>query len=519
MAGMALKPDIAAPGTNIWMANVGSGSGGVNSSGTSFSGPLTAGIAALVLSGRPTFEPWQVKAAIMNTADTDVYAVKSTNTLAPLTRMGAGRARADRAVTTGTIAYDSEDVDPSAGSYYNTAVSFGAQAFSANGSVSRTVVVQNLGSSAKTYTISAAPRFADDLARGVTFAPSVSTLTVPANATGTFQLVATANTAAMPVESATGLPRKLTNEDTCTTTANPPAPVPACTNKFTELEQDGFVTISAGPNDTVRVPYLMLPRVASNVSTSYDGSTTVSNINNGAARSTVEAFTLIGGEDPQDQPALVPGSNVLPVDLRAVGVRFVPNGFTGTLPAGITNGNLLQFGVSFWNALDTLRSATVNIEIDTNNDGVTDYTVRNLNTTENRNAVFITTGFNGANGSAFFRPDFTLGSNRMIMTVFTSPMNITASSRIGLRVTSSNGSSATNPVLDTLGAGGFQYVTLNQLVNTPSSVSGTVNASGSFGFDVTRNNANAAVSGGDAGLLVIATENPNATSATVIPMP
>jgi subtilisin family serine protease len=517
-AGLALKPDIAAPGTNIWMASAGTGSGGVNNSGTSFSGPLTAGIASLVLSARPNFEPWQVKAAIMNTADTDVFAVKSTNTLAPLTRTGAGRARADRAVATGTLAYDSQDVDPTGGTYHNTAVSFGAQAFSAGGSVSRTVVVQNLSASAKNYTITASPRFADDAGRGVTFAPSVSTLSVPANGTATFDLVATADTAAMPVEAGTGLPRKLTNEDTCTTTTNPPGPVAACTSKFTELEQDGFVTIDGGANDTVRVPYLMLPRVAANVSTSITGSTVTSS-NTGAARSAVEAFTLVGGEDPQDQPALVPGSNVLPVDLRAVGVRFVPNGFTGTLPQGISNGNLLQFGVSFWNALETLRIATVNVEIDTNEDGVTDFTVRNLNTTENRNAVFIGAGLTGANGNAFFRPDFTLGSNRMVMTVFTSPMNITATSRIGLRVTSSNGSNATSPVLDTLGAAGFRYVKLDQLVNVPSSISFLVNAGAAGGFTVATNPANAAVSGGDAGLLVISTENANGNAATALPLP
>jgi len=458
----------------------------------------------------------------MNTADTDVYTTKSSNTLAPLARMGAGRARADRAVNTGTLAYDSEDVDPSAGTYYNTAASFGAQTFTGNGSVSRTVVVQNLGASAKTYTISSAPRFANDLARGMAFAPSTTTLTVPGNSTGTFQLVGTATAASLPVET-TGLPRKLTNDDTCTTTAATPAPVVACTDKFTELEQDGFVTITAGPQDTVRVPYLMLPRAASDATSTLSG-TTVQTNNAGAARTTVEAFTLIGGQDALDQPALVPGTNVLPVDLRAVGVRFVPNGFTGTLPVGITSGNLLQFGVSFWSGLDTLRSATVNVEIDTNGDGVTDFTVRNLNTSENRSAVFIATGLAGANGNAFFRPDFTLGSNRMIMTVFTSPMAITAATRIGVRVTSSNGSNATpliSPVLDTLGSGAFQYVKLDQLVNTPSAISLLVNGAASGSFTVASNPANAvaAVSPGDAGLLVIATENPNANSATVIPLP
>jgi subtilisin family serine protease len=516
-AGMALKPDIAAPGTNIWMASVGTGNGGVNNSGTSFSGPLTAGIAALVLSGRPTFEPWQVKAAIMNTADTDVFTSKAANTLAPLARMGAGRARADRAVATGTIAYDSVDVDPSAGTYFNTAASFGPVAFTGNGSVSRSIVVQNLGGSAKTYTITSAPRYTSDLARGVTFAPSTSTLTVPANSSANFQLVATAATASMPLE-ASGSPRKLTNDDTCTTTANPPAPVAACTDKFTELEQDGFVTISAGASDTVRVPYLMMPRVAANVTPLLSGNTVQTN-NTGAARTTVEAFTLIGSEDPQDQPALVPGSNVLPVDLRAVGVRFVPNGFTGTLPTGITSGDLVQVGVSFWNGLDTLRSATVNVEIDTNNDGVTDFTLRNLNTTENRNAVFIATGLTGANGNAFFRPDFTLGSNRMIMTAFASPMSITSTTRVGVRVTTSNGSNATNAILDTLGTGAFQYIKLDQLKNVPSAISYVVNAGAAGSFTVASTPANAGVSPGDGGVLVIGTENANANSAVAIPLP
>ena len=518
MAGLGLKPDITAPGTNIWMANVGTGNGGVNSSGTSFSGPLTAGIAALVLSGRPTFQPWQVKAAIMNTADTDMFTSKSAGTLAPLARMGAGRARADRAVATGTIAYDSQDIDPSAGTYFNTAASFGQVAFTANGSVVRNIVVQNLGSSAKTYTISSTPRYASDLTRGVTFAPATTTLTVPANSNAMFQLVATAAVASMPVEAATGLPRKLTNEDTCTTTTNPPAPVAACTDKFTELEQDGFVSISAGASDTVRVPYLMLPRVASNVSAVFSGNT-VSTNNTGAASTAVEAFTLIGGEDPQDQPALVPGSNLLPVDLRAVGVRFIPNGFTGTLPTGITSGDLMQVGVSFWNGLDTLRSATVNVEIDTNNDGVTDFTLRNLNTTENRNAVFIGTGLTGADANAFFRPDFTLGSNRMIMTVFASPMSITTTTRVGVRVTSSNGSNATNPILDTLGTGAFQYIKLDQLKNVPSTASFLLNAGTAGSFTVASTPANAAVSPGDAGLLVISTENANANAAAVIPLP
>ena len=522
-AGLALKPDITAPGTNIWMANHTTGTGANASSGTSFSGPLAAGAAALVLSRFPQFAPWQVKAALMNSATTEMFKTKASSTLAPLPLMGAGRVQADTAVALGTIAYDSEDVDPTATSYFNTAASFGMVSFPANGAVSRTIVVQNLSSSPRTYNLSVAPRFADDLGRGMVFSTSVPSITVPANSTGTFELIGSAKVATLPVETtgaATGFPRKVTNDDTCTTTANPPAPNTACTNKFTELEQDGFVTIDGGAGNVVRVPYLAYPRLASQVQPSVAGNTVTTN-NAGAGRTLVEVFNLVGGEDAQDQPALVPGSNVLPVDLRAVGVRFVPNAIPAPLPTGITSGNILQFGVSFWNALETLRSATVNIELDTNNDGVTDFTIRNLNTTENRNAVFISTGLTGANGNAFFRPDFILGSNRMIMTVFASPMNITATSRIGIRVTTSNGSNATSPVLDTLGGAGFQYVKLDQLVNAPASISYQVNggANGSFTFTSTPANADPAVSPGDRGFLVVSTENGNADRPAVIALP
>jgi len=518
-AGMALKPDIAAPGTSIWMADVGTGFAGNNNSGTSFSGPLTAGAAALVVSARASFQPWQVKAALMNTADTDVFATKTAagSTLAGLTRMGAGRVRADRAVATGTLAYDSQDVDPTGGTYHNTSVSFGAQTFTAPGAstASRTVVVQNLSNAAKVYSISVAPRFANDLARGMVFSASVPTLNVAANSTATFQLIGTATGTQLPTSG--GFPLKLTNEDTCTTNANPPAPVAACTNKFDDLEQDGFVTINGGPNDTVRVPYLMYPRQASSVAVQRVGAA-VNTSNTGAANTAVEVFNLVAGTDAQDQPALVPGTNVLPVDLRAVGVRYLPNAVPAP-PPGATP-DVLQFAISLWNTVDTPRSATVSVEIDTNGDGATDFIVRNLNTTENRNAVFIAPAATGTNANAFFRADMTLSSRRMLLSVFPAFMGITQTSRIGIRVRSSNGSiSATNPALDTLpDSAAFQYIKLNELVYVPDvrSYALASNASRNFGTRVLAGNI--AASPGDKGLMVVLAENPiDADIAIVVP--
>ena len=66
------KPDVTAPGVGVWVAKVKEISGNDNtyeySSGTSFSTPITAGVAALILSAHPELTPLQVRDALRNTA-------------------------------------------------------------------------------------------------------------------------------------------------------------------------------------------------------------------------------------------------------------------------------------------------------------------------------------------------------------------------------------------------------------------------------------------------------------------
>ena len=516
----ALKPDITAPGVNIFMANVGTGTQGNASSGTSFASPLTAGAAALVLSAKPGLTPWQVKAALMNTANPDVFASKTStgNVLAGITRMGSGRVQADRAVATGTLAYDNEDIDPTAGSYFNASLSFGPQAFTVPGAstVSRTVVVQNLSGAGKTYAIGVAPRFAADLGKGIVFSTSTSSLTVGANATATFNVVATATGSQLPV--AVGFPVRLQQTDACTTTTNPPAPVAACTGKFNDVEQDGFVTIDGGANDRVSVPYLMYPRQASQVAISRLGLSVIAR-NTGVANTVVDVFNLVGTQDAQDQPLPVAGSEQLPIDIKAVGLRYTPNAIAPPLPTGVTSGDVLEFAVSLWRPVDTLRSAVFNIELDTNGDGVTDFTVRNLNTTSNRSAVFVSPGLNGAPANGFFFANAALNSGKVILPVFPSVMGVTANTRIGVRVTSSNGFSAAFPfpVIDRApDSGAFMYIKPNQLVNTPSMRSPTVAGAATVRFSSATNAANNSASPGDKGLLLLHADNPVITETTTL---
>lgn len=99
-----LKPDVAAPGTDLYIAAqtydpngaLFAASGYTVAQGTSFAAPLVAGIAALVKQANPALNPAQIKSAIMNTVIGDVS--EANGAAASLLAAGAGRANAANAV-------------------------------------------------------------------------------------------------------------------------------------------------------------------------------------------------------------------------------------------------------------------------------------------------------------------------------------------------------------------------------------------------------------------------------------
>ena len=143
-----LKPDMSAPGT-MEAAQPGTGNGMTTESGTSFACPITAGVAALLLSKNHTLAPLDVKALLMETAETNVFenAATEPGVLAPLSRMGGGEVRADRAAAASTSVYDSSA--PLA-----VSISFGTYRLNVSQSFKKKIVVKNYSNASRTYQIS-----------------------------------------------------------------------------------------------------------------------------------------------------------------------------------------------------------------------------------------------------------------------------------------------------------------------------------------------------------------------------
>lgn len=180
------KPDVAAPGQQIVSANVGSGTGGASSNGTSMASPHVAGIAALVREARPGWSAAQVKAAIVNTATHDLATEAGGDLFYGPARVGSGRVDALAAVTNDTLVYNAERPQ-------QTSVSFGVVPLADKPvTIRKAVTVQNLGSTARTYTTAVSSSTTSGAAT-ITAAPA--SLRVPAGGTGVVTLTFTADPA------------------------------------------------------------------------------------------------------------------------------------------------------------------------------------------------------------------------------------------------------------------------------------------------------------------------------------
>lgn len=179
-----LKPEISAPGVAIDSAGVGSGSEPRSNQGTSMAAPMVAGAAALVRQARPSFSPYDVKAALINTA---APLFDFSSALYGTSSVGAGRVDVARAVKTWVTAA----ANPTSG---EVGVSFGATVTDVPATVKRTFVITNHGTGAVNLGATVKPTYE---LPGVTVTVAPSDVDVQAGQAATLELTLSVDPAAL----------------------------------------------------------------------------------------------------------------------------------------------------------------------------------------------------------------------------------------------------------------------------------------------------------------------------------
>ncbi|GAA3678321.1 S8 family serine peptidase [Arthrobacter ginkgonis] len=347
-----VKPDVAAPGTSIGSAAVGTGTGATAKTGTSMASPHTAGLAALVAASG-TRTPLEIKAIVMNTASADVTDAGG-DVYGPAS-VGTGRTVGSAALATPAIAYATDAPDL-------VSLSFGVDELATSRHTeAQWVTVRNLTSTARTYAVAYAP--AVELP-GATYTLDRSSVKVPANGTAKVKVTLTVDPAKMAktLPSASeryqgGVPRQWA------------------------AEASGRLKLTAAGVPELRVPVHAAPKPTSAMSAgkkiSFTANGTESTVTlsgralnqgTGDARylSLVSAFEL-GASSARQGRQLDAVAGGREMDLQYVGAA------TDAPVVGAANGTL-NFGVSTWGNWAHLAGTTeIDVEIDTNGDGQADF--------------------------------------------------------------------------------------------------------------------------------------------------
>jgi minor extracellular serine protease Vpr len=181
-----IKPDVMAPGENV-VSSVPAASCAAPPcfavfSGTSMATPHLAGSAAVVRAAHPDWDAWEVRSAIVNTADRGIITAASDGTtiLTDPNIVGAGRENLSNAVDPWVA------LDP-------VSVSFGSVPSNAGKTLAYVVKMKNERGTLQTYSLSVGGG-----GGGVTYSLSTGSVSLAPGATGTFTVFMTAAKGAVP---------------------------------------------------------------------------------------------------------------------------------------------------------------------------------------------------------------------------------------------------------------------------------------------------------------------------------
>lgn len=428
-----IKPEIGAPGASV-SAIAGTGTDTGPFGGTSGASPMVAGSAALLLEGfggvkttakghKPGkafglgLEPAEVKALLMNNAETNIINDALLGTLAPITRIGGGEVRVNKALDAPIAAWDN-DVPTGALGFGFIDVS------DETVTLEKTVRIRNYeGGAPRHYTITPTFRFAEDAANGAVSVSAPATVTVqPGKGRDTtFKVTLTID--------GTKLSGNFMNSGSTAGTGA----------ALTTNEYDGYLVLDSGSH-TLSIPWHVLPRKAAKVVPSTTSITpgaspqTIGLNNTGVGTAQNDAYALLATspnipEGPQGGQSPTP-------DIRAVGINTFP------VPAGFCSASasfLWVFAVNTQERQEHLLPVSHQLWLDTNQDGTDDYVVLNRDLSgfgtisDGRQVTWVLNLTTGA-ASAFFFAEHSMNTGNTALTICGEQIGMNAANLLATNV-------------------------------------------------------------------------------------
>ena len=416
-----VKPEIGAPGASV-SAMSGSFTGTAAFGGTSGAAPMVTGSVALLLQARSYLGISDIKQILINTAETDVRQPSAGGSvfpdqLAPITRIGGGEVRVDKALLSPSVV---SDATGDAVSYVYGAMSFGyLDASKPTTTLTRKLNIQNRSNQTQTYTVTPTLRYADDANGAVTMTVNPSTVTLGPRQ---FRRVNV-----KLVVDATKLRNNLMSSGAGGNAIGP----------LTANEYDGYVVFQ-GSDHKLTMPWHILPRKSADLvaklpdghlpidPTTFAG--TVALENKGVGDAQTVAYAMLG--TGTDRPRGAHGEGVPNPDIRAVGTNSYG------VPAGVCGASanfIWEFAFNMFERKATPVGTWHEVDLDVNNDGLTDFFVINQDVsgvtsiTDGRQVTSVINAATGAGTLRFFAEHATNSAN-VVLRVCGSDLGLTLAS-------------------------------------------------------------------------------------------
>jgi minor extracellular serine protease Vpr len=414
-----VKPEIGAPGASV-SAMSGSFTGTGAFGGTSGAAPMVTGAAAILKGARPFLSAGDIKQLLINTADTDVRQPGTGGSvlpdqLAPITRIGGGEVRVDRALLSPVIV---SDVTGDAVSKIRGAMSFGyIDASKTSTTFTRKLEVENRWFLPLLYTVKSTLRYQDDK----------DTAAVSMSVSPSIIIVMPFSTAKVTVKLHVDGTKLRNNQMNSGSLGNAIGPL-------TANEYDGYIVFK-GLHHKATMPWHILPRKSAELVAKLPGghlainpttgAGTVALENKGVGDAQVFAYSMIA--TGTDRPGGGHGEQTPNPDIRAIGLNTFGVG-PGVCSAG--NNFVWEFAFNMFERKATPAGTWHEVDLDVNNDGLADFFVINQDVggvtalSDGRQVTSVINAKTGAGILRFFAEHATNSSN-VILRVCGSDLGLT----------------------------------------------------------------------------------------------